>query len=189
MVCVGLPAFRGVVGHHAPSILLGDLDSFIALSLESHRYLRISIIDSIVGDFPAVRSSSLFVRDPFLLYIPHRPPAYLAETTTVVKRFQFQRVLFFQGPAFAPLECYIDNRRLLEPFTDVRLSFLKSGRTVLSIFARVWVDLRVESSQSVAYGFPPFRSVLFQLTVRDSSHIIKILNLKLLCIIIQMYVV
>jgi hypothetical protein len=53
MVCVGLPAFRGV-GHHAPSIFLGDLDFSIALSLESHRHLRISIIESIVGEFPAV---------------------------------------------------------------------------------------------------------------------------------------
>jgi hypothetical protein len=35
IVCWGLPTGRGVV-HHAPSIRLGDLDSFIALSLESH---------------------------------------------------------------------------------------------------------------------------------------------------------
>jgi hypothetical protein len=61
MVCVGLPTFRGV-GHHAPSILLGDLDFSIALlSLESHWHLCISIIDSIVGKFPAVLLVSLFV--------------------------------------------------------------------------------------------------------------------------------
>ena len=45
MACFGLPVGRGV-GHHAPSIRLGDLDFSIALSLESHRHLRISIIDS-----------------------------------------------------------------------------------------------------------------------------------------------
>jgi hypothetical protein len=59
MVCIGLPAFRGV-GHHAPSIFLGNLDFSIALSLESHRHLRISIIDSIVGEFPAVRVPSTY---------------------------------------------------------------------------------------------------------------------------------
>jgi hypothetical protein len=48
----GLPACRGV-GHHAPSIRLGDLDFSIALSLENHRRHRTSIIDSIVGEFPA----------------------------------------------------------------------------------------------------------------------------------------
>jgi hypothetical protein len=42
-----------VVGHHAASIRLGDLDISIALTLESHRSLRTSIIDSIVGEFPA----------------------------------------------------------------------------------------------------------------------------------------
>ena len=52
MVCCGFPARRGV-GHHAASIRLGDLDISIALSLESHRILRTSIIDSIVGEFPA----------------------------------------------------------------------------------------------------------------------------------------
>jgi hypothetical protein len=54
MVCCGLSVCRGV-GHHGPRIRLGDLDVSIArLSLESHRHLRISIIDSIVGEFPAV---------------------------------------------------------------------------------------------------------------------------------------
>jgi hypothetical protein len=62
MVCCGLPPTRGV-GHHAPTIRLGDLDSSIALSLESHPHLRISIIDSIVGEFPAVLLvSSLVIR-------------------------------------------------------------------------------------------------------------------------------
>jgi hypothetical protein len=53
MVCYGPPVGRGV-GQHAPSIRLGDLDSSITLILESHRHLRTSIIDSIVGEFPAV---------------------------------------------------------------------------------------------------------------------------------------
>jgi hypothetical protein len=60
MVNCGLPTARGVE-HHAPSIRLGDLDSLIALSLESHRHLRISIIDSIVGEFPAVLLVPSFV--------------------------------------------------------------------------------------------------------------------------------
>jgi hypothetical protein len=50
IVCWGLPTGRGV-GHHAPSISLGDLDAFITLSLQSHRHLRIPIIDSIVVEF------------------------------------------------------------------------------------------------------------------------------------------
>jgi hypothetical protein len=50
MVCRRLPAGRGV-GEHAPSIRLGDRAFFIALSFESHRHLRISIIESIVGEF------------------------------------------------------------------------------------------------------------------------------------------
>jgi hypothetical protein len=70
MVCWGLPVGRGV-GHHAPSIrtllecallappvrpMLGDLDSSIMLSLESHRYLLRTTysIDAIVGEFAAV---------------------------------------------------------------------------------------------------------------------------------------
>jgi hypothetical protein len=52
MVCCGFPAIRGV-GQHAPSIRLGDLVFSIALSLDSRRNLRTSIIDSIVGEFPA----------------------------------------------------------------------------------------------------------------------------------------
>jgi hypothetical protein len=118
MVCCGLPVGRGV-GHHARSIHLGDLDFSTALSLESHRHLHISIIDSIVGEVPTVLLT-FFVRDPFLRYIPHRPLAYPAETTTVVKRFQFRPVFFFQSsPAFAPPECYVDNNRLIEPATHV----------------------------------------------------------------------
>jgi hypothetical protein len=45
MVCWGLPTGRDVV-HHAPSIRLGDLSSFIKLSLESHQHLRVSINDA-----------------------------------------------------------------------------------------------------------------------------------------------
>jgi hypothetical protein len=39
----------------APSIRLGDLDSFIALSLASHRHLRVSINESIVGESATIR--------------------------------------------------------------------------------------------------------------------------------------
>jgi hypothetical protein len=53
LVCCCLPACLEY-GHHAPSIRLGDLDSSIALSLEIHRHLRTSVIDSIVGEFPEV---------------------------------------------------------------------------------------------------------------------------------------
>jgi hypothetical protein len=93
----GLPVGRGV-RQHAPSIRLGDPDAFIALSLESHRHLRISIIDAIVGEFPAVLLVFSFVI-PFLRHIPHRPPAYPAETT-VVKRFQFRPVFLLAEPSF-----------------------------------------------------------------------------------------
>jgi hypothetical protein len=61
---------RHDVGHHAPNIRLRDLDSSIALSLESHRHLRISTIDSIVAEFPAAiepspsRSVSLLYPTP-----------------------------------------------------------------------------------------------------------------------------
>jgi hypothetical protein len=89
MVYGGLPAGRG---HNAPSIRLGDLDSFIALlSLESHRHLRISIIESIVGEFASFLLTCSFVIDPFLCYIPHRPPAHPTKTA-MVKRFQFDLV-------------------------------------------------------------------------------------------------
>jgi hypothetical protein len=60
MVCCGLPVGRGV-GHHAQSIRLGDLDFSITLSLENHRHLRTSIIDSIVGEFGAVLLAFSFV--------------------------------------------------------------------------------------------------------------------------------
>jgi hypothetical protein len=65
---------------HAPSIRLGDVDSSIvaALSLESHRHLRTSIIDSIVGEFPAVILTVSFWRDPILLLLvsfPHTSPS------------------------------------------------------------------------------------------------------------------
>jgi hypothetical protein len=61
MVCCGLPACRGV-GHHAPSIRLGDLDFSIVLSLVNHRNLRSSItIDSIVGEFSAALLTNSFV--------------------------------------------------------------------------------------------------------------------------------
>jgi hypothetical protein len=53
-----LPVDRGV-GHHAPSIRLGDFDFSIMLSLESHRHLRTSIIDSIVGELVAVLLTDL----------------------------------------------------------------------------------------------------------------------------------
>jgi hypothetical protein len=58
--CCGLLVGHGV-GHYAPSIHLEDLDFSIALSLESHRHLRISIIDSIVGEFSAVLLTFSFV--------------------------------------------------------------------------------------------------------------------------------
>jgi hypothetical protein len=82
MVCCDLPIGRGV-GQHAPSIRLGDLDSSIALSLDSHRHLRTSIIDSIVREFAAL-----------FFAIPHRSVTQPAETA-MVKRFQFGPVFFF----------------------------------------------------------------------------------------------
>jgi hypothetical protein len=117
MVCCGLPIGRGV-GHHAASIRLGDLDFSIALSLESHRQLRTSIIDSIVAEFPAALLTTCLFVIRFLCYIPHRPIAHPAETT-LVKRFQFLPVFFFQSPAFAPPECHDNNNRLIEPAPDV----------------------------------------------------------------------
>jgi hypothetical protein len=59
MVCCGLPIGRGVE-HHAPSIRLGNLGFSITLSLESHRHLRTSIIDSIVGEFAVILLTSSF---------------------------------------------------------------------------------------------------------------------------------
>jgi hypothetical protein len=46
-------AGRDVV-QHAPSIRLGVLDSFIALSFESYLHLRVSINESIVAEFATV---------------------------------------------------------------------------------------------------------------------------------------
>jgi hypothetical protein len=60
MVSCGVPDGRAV-GHHAPSIRLEDLDFSITLSLESHRHLRTSIIDSIVGEVAAVLLAISFV--------------------------------------------------------------------------------------------------------------------------------
>jgi hypothetical protein len=37
----------------------------------------------------------------------------------VVKRFQSRPVFFFQSPAFASPECYIDNNRLIDPATGI----------------------------------------------------------------------
>jgi hypothetical protein len=68
MVCCGLPVGRGV-GHHAPKIRLGDLDSSITLSLGSHRHLRTSIIDSIVGESAAVLVTFSFVIRLFISHI------------------------------------------------------------------------------------------------------------------------
>jgi hypothetical protein len=48
----GLPIGRGA-GHHAPSIRLRDLDSFIALSLESHWLAFPSTILLWVNEFGA----------------------------------------------------------------------------------------------------------------------------------------
>jgi hypothetical protein len=90
MVCCGLPVERGV-GHHAPSIRLGNLDFSITLSLESHRHLRTTIIDSI------------FVRDPFLSYIPHRHVAHPAETA-IEKRFQLDLSSSFSAQLSLPQE-------------------------------------------------------------------------------------
>jgi hypothetical protein len=69
MVWLGSPYWSAVV-HHAPSIRLGDLD-FHCTEFESHRHLRVSINVSIVGEFATI-PLTLFVRDPFLCYIPHR---------------------------------------------------------------------------------------------------------------------
>jgi hypothetical protein len=66
MVCCDLPVGRGV-GHHAPSIRLGDLHFSSTLSLESHQHLRPSIIDSIMGEFAAVLLAISFV---IPIYLP-----------------------------------------------------------------------------------------------------------------------
>jgi hypothetical protein len=66
-----------------------------------------------VGEF------ALFIRDPFLCYIPHRQPAHPAETA-MVERFRFGSICFFQCPAFAPPECYIDKQVLDKAYeTDI----------------------------------------------------------------------
>jgi hypothetical protein len=44
-------------------------------------------------------SSNVFIRDPFLCYIPHRQPAHLAETS-MVESFQFGPVLLLSVPSF-----------------------------------------------------------------------------------------
>jgi hypothetical protein len=75
------------------------------LSLESHRHLRVSITDSIVGEPATILLTYLFVLDPFLCYIPYRQPTHLAEIS-MVERFQFGSVCFFQCPAFASPEYY-----------------------------------------------------------------------------------
>jgi hypothetical protein len=80
MVFCGLPACLEY-GHHAPSIRLGDLDSSIALSLEIHRHLRASVIDSIMGDSRG--HSNRFVHDPMLCYVPHRQVAQPTERLMV----------------------------------------------------------------------------------------------------------
>jgi hypothetical protein len=59
IVCWGL-LVAALLGHHAPPYL-GDLYAFISLSLQSHRHLRISIIDSIVGEFATSRLTRSFV--------------------------------------------------------------------------------------------------------------------------------
>jgi hypothetical protein len=55
---VGIPVYRTVVLN---TMRRGDLDFSIVLSLESHRHVRISIIDSIVDAFPAVLLTYSFV--------------------------------------------------------------------------------------------------------------------------------
>jgi hypothetical protein len=46
---------------HAPRIRLGDLDCFITLSLESHRHLRVSINESIVGESATIPLTCSFL--------------------------------------------------------------------------------------------------------------------------------
>jgi hypothetical protein len=61
MVNRDLPTDRDVV-HHAPSSRLGDLDCFIRLSLEeSYRHLRVSINESIVGEFATIPLTCSFL--------------------------------------------------------------------------------------------------------------------------------
>jgi hypothetical protein len=67
MVCCGFPVGRR----------LGDLD--FSISLESHRHLRTSIIDSIEGEFAAALLTFSFV--------------ILFSAISMVKRFQFGRIL------------------------------------------------------------------------------------------------
>jgi hypothetical protein len=118
MICWRLPTGRDVV-HHAPRIRLRDLDCSITLSLESHRSISSRSHQRVYCGWVCNHSSNLIVLDPFLCCIPHRQPAHPAETS-MVEHFQFGSVLcFFQCPAFASLECYIDNNRLVEPATDI----------------------------------------------------------------------
>jgi hypothetical protein len=60
IVCWGLPTGRGI-GHHASSLSLVYLDAFIMPSLQSHRHLCMSIIDSIVDEFAAVLLTRSFL--------------------------------------------------------------------------------------------------------------------------------
>jgi hypothetical protein len=85
------------VGHHAPSIRLGDLDFSIALSLESHRHLRTSIIDSIAGEFPEALLTCSFV-----IHLISSTCTSCGDSCAVVKPFQFPPVFFLQSPAFTP---------------------------------------------------------------------------------------
>jgi hypothetical protein len=119
MVCCGLPNDARGVEHHAPSIRLGDLGSSIALSLESHRHLRISIIDSIAGELPAVLLvSSVVIRLSAMSHIVH---------LHILRRrhdefFQFPCFLLaepsFRIPRLLNILTTIDNNRLIDP--DIR---------------------------------------------------------------------
>jgi hypothetical protein len=110
MVCCGLPVGRGVGHHHAPSIRLGDLDFSITLSLESHRHLRTSIIDSIVEDFAAVLLTVSFViRFSALSHIVQLH----GET------FPVWTYLLLSVPNFHFPESYIMKKRLIEPAKDI----------------------------------------------------------------------
>jgi hypothetical protein len=69
-------------------------------------------------------SSNVFVRDPFLCYIPHPPPTHPAKTA-MVRGFQFGPICFFQCPAFTSPEGCIDDNRLIEPVTDIDRDLLQ----------------------------------------------------------------
>jgi hypothetical protein len=85
--------------------------------VEPSRHLRVSINESIVGE----SARTIPLTCSFMI----RFSATNSAETAMDERFQFGSVSFFQCPAFASPECYIDNNRLMESATGVdRYHFL-----------------------------------------------------------------